>query len=118
MTTITLELPFPPSVNTYWRRVNGKTLISEKGRAYTAQVAWMTRRSPRFPANMRAVVEIQAFMPDKRTRDLDNLLKSLLDALVKAGVLVDDSVIDDLRIVRKCVVKGGKVLVSIKEIVC
>jgi hypothetical protein len=31
---------------------------------------------------------------------------------------VDDSVIDDLRIVRKCVVKGGKVLVSIKEIVC
>ena len=103
MTTITLELPFPPSVNTYWRRVNGKTLI---------------RRSARFPAGIRAAVVVEAFMPDRRMRDLDNLFKALLDALVKAGVLVDDSVIDDLRIVRKCVVKGGKVLVSIKEIVC
>lgn len=61
---------------------------------------------------------VEAFMPDKRMRDLDNLFKSLLDALVKAGVLVDDSVIDDLRIVRKCVVNGGKVLVSIKELAC
>lgn len=116
MTTITLELPFPPSVNTYWRRVNGKTLISAKGRAYASQVAWMTRRSARFPAGIRAAVVVEAFMPDRRMRDLDNLFKSLLDSLVKAGVLVDDSVIDDLRIVRKCVVKGGKVLVSIKEL--
>lgn len=88
MTMITLELPFPPSVNTYWRRVNGKTLISAKGRAYANQVAWMTRRSARFPAGIRA------------------------------AVLVDDSVIDDLRIIRKCVVKGGKVVVSIKEMSC
>ena len=93
--TITLELPFPPSVNTYWRRVNGKTLISAKGRAYAAQVAWMTRRSARFPAGIRAAVVVEAFMPDRRMRDLDNLFKSLLDALVKAGVLVDDSVIDE-----------------------
>ena len=99
MTTITLELPFPPSVNTYWRRVNGKTLISAKGRAYAAQVAWMTRRSARFPAGIRAAVVVEAFMPDRRMRDLD------------------DSVIDDLRIVRKCVVKGGKVFVSISEVV-
>lgn len=115
---IFLELPFPPTVNTYWRRVGGKTLISQKGRVYAAQVAWMTRRAARFPAGKRAAVVVEAYMPDKRNRDLDNLFKALLDSLVKAGVLVDDSVIDDLRIVRKGVVSDGKVLVSIEEVAC
>lgn len=116
MTTIKLELPYPPSVNKYWRRVKGKTLISQRGRNYAAEVAWMTKRAPRFPAGVRAAVEVQAFMPDKRKRDLDNLFKSLLDSLVKAGVLVDDSVIDDLRIVRAGYEEDGKVIVSIKGI--
>ena len=76
----------------------------------------MTRCAQRFPANSRAAVVVEAFMPDRRPRDLDNLFKALLDALVKAGVLVDDSIIDDLRIVRKDVIKGGKVVVSISEV--
>ena len=113
---IFLELPFPPTVNTYWRRVGSKTLISQKGRAYAEQVAWITRHSARFPAGKRAAIMVEAYMPDKRNRDLDNLFKALLDSLVKAGVLVDDSVIDDLRIVRKDVIKGGKVVVSISEV--
>lgn len=54
-------------------------------------------------------------MPDKRERDLDNLFKALLDSLVKAGVLVDDSIIDELRIVRRKVVKNGLVKVHIGE---
>lgn len=113
---IFLDLPFPPTVNTYWRRVGSKTLISKKGRAYAEQVAWITRHSARFPAGKRAAIMVEAYMPDKRNRDLDNLFKALLDSLVKAGVLVDDSVIDDLRIVRKDVIKGGKVVVSISEV--
>lgn len=39
-------------------------------------------------------------MPDRRARDLDNLCKAPLDALVKAGVMADDSLIVDLRIYR------------------
>ena len=113
---IFLELPFPPTVNTYWRRVGGKTLISQKGRAYAEQVLWMTRRTARFPEGKRAAVVVEAYMPDKRNRDLDNLFKALLDSLVKAGVLVDDSVIDDLRIIRSGIIKDGKVLVSIDEV--
>ena len=113
---IFLDLPFPPTVNTYWRRVGSKTLISQKGRAYAEQVAWITRHSARFPAGKRAAVVVEAYMPDKRNRDLDNLFKALLDSLVKAGVLVDDSVIDDLHIIRSGVIKDGKELVSIDEV--
>ena len=58
-------------------------------------------------------VEIEAFMPDRRKRDLDNILKALLDALTHAGVWADDSQIVDLRI-RKAPTIGGmcKVLVT------
>jgi len=37
---IILILPFPPSVNGYWRNINGKTLISAKGRAYKKAVSF------------------------------------------------------------------------------
>ena len=36
---IELTLPWPPSTNTYYRNIAGKTLISAKGREYRAAVA-------------------------------------------------------------------------------
>lgn len=35
---VTLVLPFPPSMNTYWRNLNGRTLLSAKGRRYKSEV--------------------------------------------------------------------------------
>ncbi|NBW23084.1 MAG: RusA family crossover junction endodeoxyribonuclease, partial [Caulobacteraceae bacterium] len=55
----------------------------------------------------------EAFPPDKRKRDLDNVLKSLLDALTHANVWDDDSQIDDLRIYRNIV--AGMVKVRLYE---
>ena len=43
-------------------------------------------------------VVIEAWRPDYRRRDLDNLLKATLDGLAHAGVYDDDSQIVDLRI--------------------
>jgi len=37
-------------------------------------------------------------MPDRRRRDLDNLLKSLLDAITHAGIWDDDSQVKHLEI--------------------
>jgi Holliday junction resolvase RusA-like endonuclease len=36
-----LQLPFPPSVNQYWRNFRGRTIISKAGRDYRAEV-WST----------------------------------------------------------------------------
>ncbi len=113
---VTLTLPWPPTVNHYWRNVSGRTLISSQGRAYREQVGWAVRvaRNPPWPESARLCVAIEAQAPDKRRRDLDNLPKSVLDALTDAGVWADDSQIDDLRIWRGPV-GAGQIVVTIRE---
>jgi len=112
------ELPWPPSINHYYRRVGFRTLISREGRRYRREVvARLAARRTR-PMRGRLKVVVHVFPPDRRRRDLDNLSKALWDALEHAGVFVDDSQIDDLRIRRGPVVPGGKVLVFITEEPC
>lgn len=93
-----IVLPFPPSVNRYWRNVRGRTLISEAGRIYRQLVIQeaLVARPVRFEGPLR--VSISAWLPDSRRRDADNMLKAPLDALTHAGYIDDDSQILDLRI--------------------
>ena len=63
----------------------------------------------------RLRVEIEAFRPDKRRRDLDNLLKATLDGLAHAGVYEDDSQIIDLRIYWAKDI-GGMLKIKIEEL--
>lgn len=111
-----IVLPWPPSNNTYYRRVGAKTLISEKGRQYTRAVTQLCAVARLARREGRLQVVITACPPDRRQRDLDNMLKGLLDALTHGGAWVDDSQIDDLRIVRGPVTTGGTVSVEIQEI--
>lgn len=100
MSPVALMLPWPPSVNAYWRHPGGgKHLISEQGRGYRLAVleAVLLAGNPRCGSHP-VVVQIFATQPDKRRRDLDNLLKAPLDALSHAGVWDDDSQIHDLSI--------------------
>jgi crossover junction endodeoxyribonuclease RusA len=47
---------------------------------------------------------------------LDNVLKAANDALTHAGVWLDDEQIDELTVIRREKVKGGKMIVEINEI--
>jgi len=111
-----IVLPWPPTVNTYYRNVHGRTLISAKGRQYRQAVAELAadQEWPKF-GNKRVSVQIEAWMPDNRRRDLDNILKSALDSLTHAGVWDDDCQIDGLAIWRAPLL-GGMCKVEIAEI--
>ena len=112
------KLDYPPSINTYWRtnyRVN-RTYLSDKGRKYKdTQVQKMWEQDvPRGTPEARYEVLIDAHMPDYRKRDIDNIVKPILDCMEEHGVICDDEQVDIL-IVRRCS-KGGFCIIHVAEI--
>jgi crossover junction endodeoxyribonuclease RusA len=97
--SVELQLPYPPSVNTYWRRSKAGMFISAKGREYKHQVGWACRmmmmETP--PFEERLVCTVVAYKPDARKRDIDNILKALLDSM-EDHVYKDDSQIRELHV--------------------
>ena len=108
-----LNLPYPPSVNSYWRHPNkgklaGRHLISAEGRSYRRDV-WVACRQQHPSVCLVGPVKMTIALtaPDKRRRDLDNTLKALLDALTHAKVIEDDSMIKELHMSWLGVAKPG-----------
>lgn len=111
-----LSLPLPPSANHYYRRVGRVTLISRAGREYRAKVkeVLLTMGAPSVTGPLTVLVKV--FPPDRRRRDLDNLLKCLLDSLQHGGLYRDDSLIDRIDIRRGPPMSGGAVHVTVQEL--
>jgi len=84
-----LELPYPPSINHYWRRVGPRTLISREGRRFRQRVMAILAAFHIRPLAGNLAVHVKVFPPDRRRRDIDNVLKSLLDALEHGGAFHD-----------------------------
>lgn len=94
---MTVTLPWPPSVNHYWQRnKNGGMRISAEGLSFRERVAWSLPKHETLTGPLS--VQIEAWAPDRRKRDLDNILKATLDALTHAGAMGDDSQVWDLRV--------------------
>ena len=127
--SVKMELPWPPSVNHYWRSKviikNGRTMpivyVAKKGKAYQKAVRGIinTRWPHLRPTEKRVIIVITAIMPDRRKRDLDNILKAAKDALTHAGFWADDSLVDVMPVIRGHVEKPGRleVVVAVAETV-
>ena len=112
-------VPFPPSVNQYWRSVamgrHVRVLISRRGRLYREGVlaALRVHHVTWSPLEQRLRVRVTLNPPDRRVRDLDNFAKALLDAFTHARVWNDDALIDELTIIRGPVMSPGRACVQI-----
>lgn len=95
MNPLRLELPYPPSVNHYYRRVGYRMVISREGRYYRQRVVAMLRRLNVRPLEGKLQMTLDIYPPDNRRRDGDNLLKCLWDSLQHGGAYHDDVQIKD-----------------------
>lgn len=117
---VNLDLPWPPSANNLFpsRRSGRGRIMSEEGRRYVDAFAFRVRGQLRRHVMMEGRIgyRVRFSPPDKRRRDLSNLLKILEDCLTKCSVWGDDSQVDDGHFTRGPVVEGGRVEIEIWEL--
>jgi crossover junction endodeoxyribonuclease RusA len=115
--SVTLYLPYPPSVNTYWRANGKRRFISKAGVEFKKAVAdyVISNQIPKF-GDSRLRLDIIINPRSRRAFDLDNTCKAIFDSMMDAGVYDDDSQIDEFTIRRGVATKNGGCIVVIEEI--
>ncbi len=93
---IKITVPWPPSVNHYYKPRRGSIggrVVTREGKAYqnTVKVIALNHRLRMVKGAVR--VDRVLYCPDWRMRDEDNILKALYDSITKAGLIEDDSMI-------------------------
>lgn len=91
-----ISLPFPPSLNNSKTPVNGRQISSTRYRHWRAAAvrSIFYQRPAKVLGKFRITLVVTR--PDMRRRDLDNLVKPCLDALVKAEIVVDDCLAEQI----------------------
>jgi len=115
---MTITLPWPPTVNSYYRTYKDRTILSAAGRQYKIDAGLAIAMSIKTPPMYtgRLEVELHIAPPDRRRRDIDNYAKATLDALQAGGIFKDDSQIDRLFIYRLDVTKTPHVIAQVNTI--
>lgn len=114
--TVRLELPYPPSVNSYWLASGKRRYISPAGVQFTKDVAnVVTLSRAKSFADQKVAISVMIHPRSKRKFDLDNTLKAILDALMKANMYDDDSQIEYIEIARGEAVDGGKAVIHLYD---
>jgi len=81
---IVLRLPLPPSANKYWTYGKGRVFTSDEASAYKHEVKTFTHCEM---ITGKVVLNLTVFRP-RKSGDLDNYLKIMLDAL--QGILYEN----------------------------
>jgi len=108
-------LPWPPSVNHYYAVFRGRKIMSKAGRDYQKAAALSVLEQVGRPETILGPVELRivAYVPDRRKRDLSNLVKPPEDALVHARLIGDDCQVDALHVLRGEMRPGGLLVVTL-----
>ncbi|MCC7253180.1 RusA family crossover junction endodeoxyribonuclease [Hyphomicrobium sp.] len=111
-----VALPVPPSVNRCWRNVRGVGRVrTARYRAWVDEAGWeLLGQHPRAIPGPVAIT-IRAGRPQRR-RDLDNVLKPLLDLLVATHVIQDDSFVVALSAAWDDAIASGRCTVTVESI--
>lgn len=115
-TKVKLLLPWPPSINNYYGRIRGtdRQYIKAPGKEFRERVVKLYSTDTPLQGNLQT--KVIAYKPDRRRRDLDNLMKATYDALTHAGVYEDDQQIVCQTHEWGPVVKPGLIYIEVEPI--
>lgn len=86
-----MQLPFPVSTNAIWSRTRTGMRKSTKYTAWLTEAGLIAKQYRAYSVVGKYNLYLAATRPDKRKRDIDNLIKSVSDLLVSIGLVGDDS---------------------------
>ncbi len=90
-----------PKTNRYLRKRNGQVFKPPRVSLWEIRAVWeLKNQYSGKPLNKPLKVEVFFFLPDKRKRDIDNMLKTLWDILEKARIIENDNLIFETRTVK------------------
>lgn len=128
--SLKLTLPWPPSVNHY-KKV-GRLVTTTSGKLYQQRVNTNETQAFYYETYIRTKqqlaregfkfvigetiplgVDVWLHPPNEKRYDIDNRLKVLLDGLVRAKIIIDDSLINRLLVQKMGMIPNGQVIVNI-----
>lgn len=86
-----IQLPYPPSINSYWRSVARRAILSRRvGNYWEAVVAAVVDQlgfSDAVLLDGPVAVALSIVPSDRKRRDLDNLLKAVINPVVHSHLI-------------------------------
>lgn len=112
------SMPFPPSINGYWRTFRNRQVISKRGREYRKASISHLESIGLSGENVEGALSVHMVInpPTLRKYDIDNFCKAPFDALSHAGFWLDDDQIFKLSIEKGEKVKGGRIDLKINKL--
>ena len=117
---ISLSLPYPPSTNQLYRTAGYGRDGKRRGRIKTQRyLTWLRAAGNEVLAQRQkplrgpVVLAINVRAPDKRRRDISNLIKAVEDLLVEHGLIQDDSNVAKLIVERNPYLDKGECIVEV-----
>jgi crossover junction endodeoxyribonuclease RusA len=88
---VRLSIPYPPTANNLFRNLGGGRVKTERYKTWLRAAGNELLAQKREQFTGPVIVALTVVRPDKRKRDLDNLIKGPLDLLVDQKIISDDS---------------------------
>ncbi len=107
-------MPWPPSVNGYWRTFRNRQIISKRGREYRKAAIEHLESLGLKGENVSGDLHVSLVLnpPTLRKYDVDNFNKALFDALSHGEFWLDDEQITSLNIKKGVKTKGGNIKIT------
>jgi Holliday junction resolvase RusA-like endonuclease len=100
-----VKLTLPPSTNNLYANYGNRRRKTSQYRSWLEEAGWCLKPCPPMDDRQEWYISIVAIVT--RRRDLDNIIKPTVDALVKSGKAPDDRWLDNIVVERKLKRLGG-----------